>query len=145
MAEAVIARDNVFIEDSVHTLYKELTDGTDLVSSPFRTMKEMFMWAATLGFSLGERRPLQGKKVMVFRWAQFSPQVDVPIIKAMAIAGSNDLSILARQDDMLIATEEYANRGILALRAAIANDTTQPLWLLAGELNRIPPTEMDRV
>lgn len=141
MAEQIPVREGVFVEEAVHEFYKELTEGTDLVNNPFRTMKDMFMWAASLGFSAGERRPLSGRKVMIFRWAQFSPQNDLPVIKAMAIAGKNDVSILAHQEEMLTTAEEYANRGIQTLRAAIADGTIQPLWILVGELNRIETTE----
>ena len=44
-------RDTVSIDDSVHNIYKRLTEGNDPVDVPFQTMKDVFMWAARLGIS----------------------------------------------------------------------------------------------
>ena len=44
-----VSRDTVTIDESVHYIYKELTDGTDPVTVTFKTMKDVFMWPASLG------------------------------------------------------------------------------------------------
>jgi dnd system-associated protein 4 len=134
MADKQVARDGVTIEESSHEFYKELTEGSDPETVPFRTMKEMFMWAAALGYATGERVPITGKRVLIFRWAQFSSQEDIPIVKAIAIASSNDLSVVSRQDEMLTIVEEFANRGVQELRAAVISGATQPLWALVEAL-----------
>ncbi len=130
MTEPAISRDTVAIDEAVHEVYQKLTEGNDPVDVPFRTMKDVFMWAASLGYQRGERRPLTGKRVTIFRWAQFSPQTDIPLLKALAIADSGDVNVLLKQDDILTIAEEYANAGIHELRTRVLDEFGQPLWNL---------------
>lgn len=124
------SRDTVTIDESVHYIYKDLTVGTDPVTVPFKTMKDVFLWAATLGYKRGERRPIAGKKLTIFRWAQFSNQTDIPLIKAICISGDDGIDILLKQEDMLVVFEEYANAGIHALYTELQSTGSQPLWNL---------------
>jgi dnd system-associated protein 4 len=130
MTEPEIKRDTVAIDESVHEIYKQLTEGSDPVSVPFRTMKDVFMWAAFLGYRKGERRPLAGKRVTIFRWAQFIEQLDIPLLKALAIADQADVKVILSQNEILTIAEEYANAGIHELRASILDEPGQPLWNL---------------
>ncbi len=114
-----VSRDTVTIDESVHYIYKELTDGTDPVTVPFKTMKDVFLWAASLGYKRGERRPIAGKKLTIFRWAQFSSQTDIPVVKAITLADGDDINVLLSQDEMLNVVEEYANAGIHDIRARL--------------------------
>jgi len=125
-----VSRDTVSIDESVHYIYKELTDGTDPVTVPFKTMKDVFMWAASLGNKRGERRPIAGKKLTIFRWAQFSSQTDIPVVKAISLADGDDINVLLSQDEMLNLVEEYANAGIHDLRTRLFDEHGQPLWNL---------------
>lgn len=125
-----VSRDTVAIDESVHYVYKELTDGTDPVTVPFKTMKDVFLWAASLGYKRGERRPIAGKKLTIFRWAQFSSQTDIPVVKAISLADGDDINVLLSQDEMLNVVEEYANAGIHDLRARLLAEHGQPLWNL---------------
>jgi dnd system-associated protein 4 len=134
MTEIAASRDTVAIDEAIHEIYKQLTEGNDPVNVPFRTMKDIFMWAACLGYRRGERRPLAGKRVTIFRWAQFAPQTDVPLLKALAIAASGDVNVLLSQDEILTIAEEYANTGIHELRASMLDEYGQPLWNLIGSL-----------
>lgn len=134
MTEVIIGRDTVAIDETVHEIYKQLTEGNDPISVPFRTMKDVFMWAACLGYRRGERRRLTGKRVTIFRWAQFTPQMDVPLLKALAIAESGDVDVLLSQDEILTVAEEYANSGIHELRANVLDEYGQPLWNLVAAL-----------
>ena len=127
-----VNRDTVTIDESVHYIYKELTDGTDAVTVPFKTMKDVFMWAASLGYKRGERRPIAGKRLTIFRWAQFSSQTDIPVVKAIALADGNEINVLLSQDEMLAAVEEYANAGIHELRSVIYDGHGQPLFNLVN-------------
>ncbi|MGD9950866.1 MAG: hypothetical protein AB7U29_20730 [Desulfobulbus sp.] len=125
-----VDRDTVTIDESVHCIYRELTDGTDPITVPFKTMKDVFLWAASLGYKRGERRPIAGKKLTIFRWAQFNSQNDLPVIKAMCLADSGDINVLLNHDEILNIIEEYANAGIHDLRARINDNHGQPLWNL---------------
>jgi len=130
MMETQDSRDTVAVDEVVHEAYKQLTEGNDAVSAPFRTMKDVFMWAVALGSQLGERRPLTGKRVTIFRWAQFTPQTDVPILKAVALADSGNIDVLLSQEEILNTAEQYANAGIHELRSTVLNEYGQPLWNL---------------
>lgn len=121
------SRDTVTIDESVHHIYKELTDGTDPITVPFKTMKDVFLWAAALGYRRGERRPIAGKKLIIFRWAQFSTQTDIPMVKAMLLANGSNIDMLLSQDELLNIAEEYANAGIHDLRARLFHGHGQPL------------------
>lgn len=125
-------RDTIAITEAVHNIYRQLTEGNDPVNAPFRTMKDVFMWAACLGHQRNERRPLRGKRVSIFRWAQFSPQVDIPLLKAFAIADTNDVDVLLDRDEIVGIAEEYANAGIYMLRAEVLDAFGQPLWNLVA-------------
>lgn len=135
MSDTTDARDTVAIDEAVHDIYKQLTDGNDIVNAPFRTMKDVFMWAAILGYRDGERRPITGKKVTIFRWAQFSSQIDVPLLKALAISDNGNVDVLISQDEILIIAEEYANAGIHELRTSVMDEYGQPLWNLVSTLS----------
>lgn len=129
-----VSRDTVTIDESVHYIYKELTDGTDPVTVPFKTMKDVFLWAASLGCKRGERRPIAGKKITIFRWAQFNSQTDIPVVKAISLADRHEIDVLLSQDDILNIIEEYANAGIHELRSISLDDHGQPLWNLINML-----------
>lgn len=128
-------RDTVFIDETVHEIYKQLTDGSNVLSVPFRTMKDVFMWCFCLGAQQGKKKPLTTKKTMVFRWAQFDQQTDIPLLKAAAIADSEDVGILLKRNDILTVVEEYANAGIYDLRDGVFGEYGQPLWNLVSLLS----------
>jgi dnd system-associated protein 4 len=136
MISSITGRDTVAIEDTVHEIYKQLTEGNDVVSVPFRTMKDLFMWAVCLGYQQNKRRSLTGKKQTIFRWAQFSPQIDIPILKAIAIADKGDVSVLLSQEEILSIAEEYANAGIYDLRDNVLDPYGQPLWNLVDMISQ---------
>ena len=134
MTEAATVPDKIWVDESAHSLYRVLTEGADPVRAPFRTAKDMFLWAACLGYRLGQRRPLAGKRVSIFRFAAFTPQTALPLLKSIAIADTGDVDVLRDQDQMMAIVEEYANAGIHELRGAIADEHGQPLWNLVGLL-----------
>ncbi len=128
-------RETVAIDEAAHEIYKELTESSNPLEAPFKTMKDVFMFAACLGVKLGIRRSLNGKKITVFRWAQFDSQTDIPLLKAIAIADTSDVSILLKRNDILTIAEEYANAGIYELRASLLEEYGQPLWNLVSILS----------
>jgi dnd system-associated protein 4 len=134
MMDIPISRDTVTIDESVHYIYKQLTDGSDPVTVPFKTMKDVFLWAASLGYKRGERRQIVGKKLTIFRWAQFSSQSDIPVVKAISLADGDNINVLLSQDEMLNVIEEYANAGIHELRSDIYDEYGQPLFNLIKQL-----------
>lgn len=112
---SVGTRDTVCIDESVHEIYKLLTEGADPISAPFRTMKDLFLWAACLGFRRERRKKIDGKKVTIFRIAQFNQEIDLPLIKSIALAETGDLNILLDREMCLTIVEEYANGALHSL------------------------------
>ncbi len=118
----------VAIEASLHELYKELAEGKDIEKAPFATMKDVFMLAVCLGYHRGQRKPIAGKQQQIFHWAQFSDQIDVPILKAIAIAVTGDVLVLSDFGQVVEIAEEYANAGIHEVRTHVVDYGGEPLW-----------------
>jgi dnd system-associated protein 4 len=132
MADYMTGRDTIGIEKSVHEIYKQLTEGNNPTDSPFKSMKDVFMWAAVVGFQNGEPLSIDGKREVVFRWAQLSPQTDIPLLKAMAIATGKEFDVLLDRDTILTIAEEYANAGIREIQQELLGQSGQPLWNLVS-------------
>ncbi len=135
MINDVIERDAVLVEDLAHKIYKTLIEGNNIHTVPFRTMKDVFMWAVCLGVQQGKRRPLTSKKTTIFKWTQLDAQIDIPLLNAIAIVESGDINILLHQTDILNIAEEYANAGIYELREILLIESGQPLWNLVDILS----------
>lgn len=118
----------ISIDASLHDVYKELSEGNDPEKAPFRTMKDIFMLAACLGYRRGQSRAISGAKRQIFHWTQFHEQVDVPILKAIAIATTGDVQVLTDQERIVQIAEEYANAGFQELRVLVLDQLEQPLW-----------------
>ena len=118
IAEArVTRRESVHIEPKHHELYSQLTTGDE---APFKTMKDLFMLSASVGYARGRRAPLSGQRE-IFRWPVFSSQDDIPVLRAIAIAATGDTAVLVDQNELLTIVEEYANSGIDEIRRDVAN------------------------
>lgn len=129
-----ISHNMVAIAEGVHDIYKKLTTGNNPEEVPFSTMKDVFMWSVSLGFQLGERRPISGKRTEIFNKSVFNSQVDWPLLKAFAIAETEDVTVLQNHDYILNIAEELANAGISQLRASLLDEYGQPLWNLYSSL-----------
>jgi dnd system-associated protein 4 len=123
----------VSIDAGVHELYKQLTTGKSAEDSPFLTMKDLFMLAACTGFRMQQGKAL-GKREQPFHYSVFTEAEDIPILKAIAIATTGDVSVLADPDQIVQIAEEYANAGINEIRAVVADNAGLPLWNLVEAL-----------
>ncbi len=103
----VNSRDRVYMDSKYHELYRLLTDE----SAPFKTMKDVFMLALAIGFRL-RRRVSLNRRQEICRVTVFTPQTDLPFIRALGVAATGDPSILGNQDQLLSIAEEYANAGM---------------------------------
>lgn len=111
----ITARDRINVEASKHQILKELTE---VKESPFSTMKEVFMLAACVGYSNGDRASL-GQKLGIFDWSVFSEEEDIPVLRALALSSDLDVDEIENQDQLLTIVEEYANSGIDVLKQEI--------------------------
>ena len=126
----VTRRDSVQIDPVHHELYTRLSTGRE---APFKTMKDVFMLAANVGFTRGRRVPLANHRE-IFRWPVFSSQEDIPVLRAIAISETGDTAVLVDQDELLSIAEEYANAGIGELGRAIDNQPGLPTESLVSFL-----------
>ena len=133
-----IQRDRIHIDESHHGLYKELTTEKEGLLGPFKTMKDLFLFASLVGYRRGERKSLE-KGVGIFSWAQFSAQEDVPTLRALAIAETGDVTVLASRDELLTIAEEYANGGIVKIRDQVAEMPGNRIANLVGLLQKWMP------
>lgn len=128
-------RDRVYINESYHEIYKDLTTEKEGSLQPFKTMKDLFLFATLVGYQRGERIVLE-KEIGIFTWAQFSAQEDVPILRALAIAETGDVDVLANQNELLTIAEEYANGGIMEIQEQIAEMPGNRIANLVGLLQK---------
>lgn len=87
-------RDRIYIDEAHHETYRQLTSGTE---APFKTMKDLFLLAACVGHQKGQRVCLK-KRRDVFNWAQFAPQEDIPVLRALALAETGSVEVLINTD-----------------------------------------------
>jgi dnd system-associated protein 4 len=128
MIASTAAAPRVGFEKAMRPVYEALTNG-EVTAAPFKTMKDLFLFAACRGYQLTERRPLQAKETPI-HWEVFSEQVDLPILKALAISATGAIAVLARPDEIATIAEEYANAGIRDLQYLLLDQPGQPLWNL---------------
>ena len=128
-------RDRIYINESHHEIYKDLTTEKEGSLQPFKTMKDLFLFATLVGYQRGERIVLE-KGIGIFTWAQFSAQEDVPILRALAIAETGDVNVLANQHELLTIAEEYANGGIVEIQEQVAEMPGNRIANLVGLLQK---------
>lgn len=117
------ARDRIRIDKIHHPTYIALTKPRENENrqelSPFESMKNIFMLASFIGYNEKKRVSLGKDKEMIFAWAQFSPEEDVPLLRALALAETEDVEVLTNQDQILTIAEEYANGGITEIQKQV--------------------------
>ncbi len=117
------ARDRIRIDKIYHPTYIALTksreDENHQDLSPFESMKNVFMLATFIGYQKKKRVPLGKDKELIFAWARFSPEEDVPLLRALALTETEDVEILTDQDRILTIAEEYANGGIIEIQKQV--------------------------
>ena len=84
------------------------------------------MLSASVGYARGRRAALSAQRE-IFRWAVFSLQEDVPVLRAIAIAETRSTHVLVDQDQVLTIAEEYANSGIEEVGTQVAIPPGRPL------------------
>lgn len=117
------ARDRIRIDKIHHPTYIALTKPTENENrqelSPFESMKNIFMLSIFIGYNEEKRIPLGKDKEMIFAWARFSPEEDVPLLRALALAETEDVEVLTDQNRILTIAEEYANGGIAEIQKQV--------------------------
>ena len=108
------------------------------LSSPFKTMKDVFMTAAYLGAQAGNPRPLEGKRVSPFKGSVLNPEEQL-YLQALAIGHLESVEALADPQQVVRVAEEFANAGMLRLQEIADEGGEDALWNLVnfflGELS----------
>lgn len=130
MSETSGARtDRIVIDEAVHQIYKDLTDGSNPEQAPFPTMKDVFMLAVALGHRKGERHKTPTSSKVTIRKDVFKEN-DLLLLKAIAIAETGDVDVLLREAEVLTIAEEFAQSGIYEVKAYLIDQVGRPLWNL---------------
>lgn len=137
MVESTSTRkDRIYLDETVSDIYRQLRSSakTQPEAAPFETFKDIFMFAACLGFRNG-RRVRTDKTGSEIRVSVFTED-DIAILKAIAISETGDVDILTRFSDILTIVEEYANVGIYEVKGYLIDEGGQPLWNLVDLINQ---------
>lgn len=128
-------KERVLIDESVMEIYRSLrADGdTQVEQAPFSTYKDIFMLAACLGFSAGRRTSLPGKSATDIRESVFT-ESDLALLKAIAIAHTQDVAVLSQEGEVLRIAEEYAQTGIARVKTYLLDERGSPLRNLVNHL-----------
>jgi len=137
MSDSDFARiDRVYIDEGVIDVYRQLKKeaNNEVEQAPFDTYKDLFMFAACMGFQNGRRtKPRKGNNGGEVPSKVFTED-DLAILKAIAIAETGDVEVLNRFGEVLAIAEEYANAGIYEVKSSLLDERGRPLWNLVAIL-----------
>ena len=137
MADNEFSRsDRVSISDSAIVIYKELTEGSNIEDVPFRTLKEVFMLAVCVGYQMGQRQALPPGSKHTIRREVFT-ESDYTVLRAIALAATDDIEVLMRPHEVLTIAEEYAQTGIQYVKTHLLSTGGRPLWHLVQILTTV--------
>ncbi|MCC6604720.1 MAG: hypothetical protein IT327_16040 [Anaerolineae bacterium] len=128
--------DRVYIDEGVIDVYRQLKKeaNNEVEQAPFDTYKDLFMFAACMGFQNGRRtKPRKGNNGGEVPSKVFTEE-DLAILKAIAIAETGDVEVLNRFGEVLVIAEEYANAGIYEVKSSLLDERGRPLWNLVSLL-----------
>ena len=142
MSDTDLSRsDRINIDESVIEIYNSLRTeaardkgAVDFEEAPFETNKDIFMYAACLGYQYRLRKKLPAGKKSTIRREVFSEN-DLAILEAIAIADNGDVNILANWGEILTTAEEYAHAGIMELKEQLLDQNGRPLWNLVDMIS----------
>ena len=133
MAQISFTNLRVFIDESVHPIYSELTNkAVDKAEDvPFIKMPDLFMAAACVGAKLDKFRELGSKKRDIFVADAFDSKTQIPILIALAHKKLKDVEELSDSKKILNICEGWANGGIHVLyEQVLSGHGLRPLYKL---------------
>lgn len=133
------ARDRFYVQKDRHRLFQRLCDKEVGV---FEHLKDVFVFAAALGYRYERRRPIEIDRQHVGFWHYLSENRDVPLLQSIAVAETGGLEVLGSQSDIILIAEEFANGGVELLEqmrsidrdASLINVATEVLALAGGDV-----------
>jgi dnd system-associated protein 4 len=102
--------DRIYIEEKYHPMYLELLGKGESHKVPFKTLKEIFMYAVALGVLADDKKPIEKKKELIFE-KYLDSKMDKPILQCIYfLEEGNDDSIVDKKGAIELA-QQYANVG----------------------------------
>lgn len=124
--------DRIAYPETVSAIYDALKEESGSIEvSPFKTFKDIFMFAVLLGFNKGVRHPLPSGSKKTIRLEVFTRQ-DRELLQAVAVAEAGSLEILNSPSSVISIVEEYGHTGIHDLQAELLNRDGKSLWNLVS-------------
>lgn len=104
--------DRVFVDKTQFEKMHEITSKSleDEREVPFKSLKEVLMAAAMLGYKLNEKAELKDKKEII-RTSYLDRQFELPLICCLAIADTNNIEVLNNKKEVLAIFESYIKGG----------------------------------
>lgn len=140
MSERNQQRDRFYVQRDQHPLFQRLCDKDEGV---FEHLKDVFVFAAALGFHYERRRPLEERQHVGF-WHYLNENRDVPLLQSIAVAETGGLDVLGDQGDIIQIAEEYANGGIGLLEQMRSIDRDASLVRVATEVLALAGTSTEQ-
>lgn len=111
-------RDRAYVEESHIETYRQLAgiknggrkSTSDVNPAAYRSLKDVFLMAASIGVKIGRRTPLRERKELIMT-SYLNNYPDMAVLNAIAIADKQGVDVLTNQDEILTIAEEYANTG----------------------------------
>jgi dnd system-associated protein 4 len=104
--------DRVYVDkeqfDRMHDLSSKASEAEREV--PFKSLKEVLMAAAMLGYQLGKKADLSEKKEIIFT-RYLDSQLDLPLVCCLAIADQQDVEVINDKKKVLSIFESYIKGG----------------------------------
>jgi dnd system-associated protein 4 len=123
--------DKFYVDVKAHKLFRDLVNEPH---SPFynKDMKDVFIFAMSLGFCMNKRKPLEKKKdiadIDVFK------EHEKTLIMCIASKIEGKIDILVDETKVFRIAEEFANGGIDTLHALIFEKKGEPVKNLDKEI-----------
>jgi hypothetical protein len=121
----------VFIDESVHSIYTELTERSveKAEDAPFIKMPDLFITAACIGAKENKYKQLGKKKRDIFVADAFDTKTQIPILITLAFKHTQNLDDLADTKRILNICEVWANGGInIVYEHIMAGKGLRPLY-----------------
>lgn len=140
MEEVSTRTDRARIHESVREIYEQLSQKTESEQHPFSSLKDVFVIAACLGYNNNRRKKFPSGKVASTIRSEVFTDKDRSLLKAIALAATDDINVLEKKSDeaispeVLTIAEEYAHGGIEEIRNLVVEQPGYNLWNLV-ELN----------
>jgi len=104
----------VNIDPACHKTYEKLVSraASKAEEFPFFRMPDLFMISACIGASRNEYNPLESKGREIFSGEAFDPDLEIPILSALAFHKEGDLNVLLNPRKVIEIAQGWANGGI---------------------------------